>query len=279
MGSKNLYKNLATSSHPATVIYLVDISHSMGAKMPEGKSRMEVAKDAIQIAYTALIQKALRHGIIHPRYRVGMIAYSTELYDVYGKIGSIIAVDKLKEEGVPPLQPHKQTNMAKAFRYAIRLIQEDIEKWSDTWLKECPAPLVINITDCEINEGAEDPEPFARELQNISVPDGNILVENIFITDQINVPEQNDIKKWRGYRFNETTGDPFGDKLLAMSSPLPQSFAEIMAEQAALTIPAGTAMMFPGINKEFIKTGVAMSGVTGAQVTGTRPDRPVVDES
>lgn len=280
MGSKSLYKNLANSTHPATLLYLVDISRSMEAKMPEGKSRMDVAKDAIQTAYTTMIQRSLRHGTIHSRYRVGMIAYTNELYDVYGKLGSIIGVDKLKEEGVPPLKPQKQTDMAKAFRYAIRLLQEDIAKWPDVWLQECPPPMVLNITDCEINEGADDPEPFARELQNLSVPDGNVLVSNIFITEQIVVPDKDNIKQWRGYRFNESTGDPFGDKLLAMSSPLPQEYAQIMLEQAGLTIQTGAAMMFPGISKEFIKTGFAMSMATGAQVKpSVQAKRPVIDES
>lgn len=273
MATKSHYKNLANSTHPATLIYLVDISGSMAAKMPESKSRMEVAKDAIQTAYSTMISRSLRHGVIHSRYRVGMIAYTTDIYDVYKKLGSIIDVDKLKEEGVPPLKPQKKTDMAKAFRYAIRMLQDDIEKWPDLWLKECPPPMVLNITDCEINEGAEDPEPYARELQEISVPDGNVLVSNIFITEQIVVPNKDNIKQWKGYRFNESTGDEFGDKLLAMSSPLPQSYADIMNEQAALTIPPGTAMLFPGINKEFIRTGFVMSIATGAQVK-----RPVVPE-
>ena len=47
MEDKNKYKNLANADHPATLVYLVDISGSMRANMPDGKKRIEVTKDAI----------------------------------------------------------------------------------------------------------------------------------------------------------------------------------------------------------------------------------------
>lgn len=255
------YKNLANTDHPATLIYLVDISGSMKAPMPDGKSRIDVTKDAIQTAYAQMIQRSLRQGKVHPRYRVGMIAYTSDLYDVYD---GIITIDKLKDEGVPPITPQKATDMAKAFRYAYKLIQEDIQKWPQEWLEKCPPPLLINLTDCEYDEESQDPLEFAKKIQGISVPDGNVLVENIFITDQIRLAS-GEVKDWKGYRFDESTGDPYGDKLLAMSSPIPAGYAQIMNEQAGLKIREGTAMMFPGISREFVKTGFVMSTVTGVQ--------------
>lgn len=269
MESKEKYQNLANSDHPATLIYLVDISGSMRASMLDGRTRVEAVKDVIQISYTQMIQRSLRQGKIHPRYRVGMVAYSDDIYDVYGKLGSIITVDRLKDDGVPLITPQKGTNMAKAFRYAIKLIQDDIISWSERWLNECPPPMVINITDCEYGEETQDPAEFAKQLQEISIPDGNVLVENIFITDQITLSSQN-INDWNGYRVSESTGDPYGDKLLAMSSRVPAGYAQIMNEQAGLKIREGTAMMFPGVNQEFIKTGFVMSMVTGSQIKGSQ---------
>jgi len=278
MTNSNQYKNMANSDNPATLIYLVDISGSMKAPMADGQKRIDVAKDAIQTAYAQMIQRSLRQGQIHPRYRVGMIAYSSELFDVYGEIGSIVSIDKLKDEGVPAITPQQRTDMAKAFRYANKLIQDDIKTWSQKWLDKCPPPMVINLTDCEFGEETQDPVEFAKKVQEISVPDGNVLVENIFITDQITLSSEN-IKDWKGYRFNESTGDPYGDKLLAMSSPIPSSYAQIMGEQAGLKIREGTAMMFPGISREFIKTGFVMSMVTGSQINqGAGPLRPKYPE-
>lgn len=269
---KQGYKNQANSDHPATLIYLVDISGSMNATMQDGKTRIEVAKNAIQIAYAQMIQRSMRQGKIHPRYRVGMIAYSDEIYDVYGQIGSIISIDKLKDEGVPAISPQKSTNMAKALRYAAKLIKDDMQKWPKKWLDECPPPMVINITDCEYDEeGSQDPLEFVLNLKKIPTVDGNVLVENIFITDQISVPVA--AQDWQGYHFSDSTGDPYGDKLLAMSSPIPSTYAQILREQAGLKIREGTAMMFPGITREFIKFGFAMSIVTGSQVLQTSHSR------
>ena len=259
------YKNQANSDHPATLIYLVDISGSMSATLQDGKTRIEVAKNAIQVAYAQMIQRSMRQGKIHPRYRVGMIAYSDKIYDVYGNLGSIVSIDQLKNEGVPTITPQTSTNMAKAFRFAEKLIKDDLQKWSPKWLEGCPPPMVINITDCEYDEEqAQDPLEFAQRLQQISIRDGNVLVENIFITDQISVPAS--AQDWQGYRFNDKTGNSYGDKLLAMSSPIPSTYAQILREQAGIKIREGTAMMFPGITREFIKFGFVMSIVTGSQI-------------
>jgi uncharacterized caspase-like protein len=262
---KKNYRNQANSDHPATLIYLVDISGSMNATMQDGKTRIEIAKNAIQVAYAQMIQRSMRQGKIHPRYRVGMIAYSDEIYDVYGELGSIISIEKIKDEGIPAIAPQKSTDMARALKYAAKLIKDDIQKWPQKWLDDCPPPMVINITDCEYDErGAQDPLEFAKALQKIAVPDGNILVENIFITDQISIPVS--AQEWQGYQFRDSTGDPYGDKLLAMSSLIPSSYAQILREQAGSKIKEGTSMMFPGITREFIKFGFVMSIVTGSQV-------------
>jgi hypothetical protein len=51
-----------------------------------------------------------------------------------------------------------------------------------------------------------------------------------------------------------------------MSSAIPSTYAQILREQAGIKIREGTAMMFPGITREFIKFGFVMSIVTGSQI-------------
>ncbi len=271
MEETNRYKNLANSDHPATLIYLVDISGSMAAKMPDGKTRIEATKDAIQALYTEMLQRSLKQGEIRSRYRVAMIGYTDELFNVYGDFGTIVTVDKLDQEGVPALTAQYTTDMDKAFRYAAHILDEDIKGWKQKWLDESPAPMVINLTDCEFNE-TKAPIESAQKLMKLSVPDGNVLVENIFITDQIKVKNA-DPKGWEGYKFDEATGDPFGDQMLQMSSSLPSTYAQIMRERAGMKIQGGRAMLFPGINSDFIKTAFVMSTVSGTQIA-----RPVVPE-
>ena len=83
-------------------------------------------------------------------------------------------VAELAQMGVPRLQPMDATDTAAAFREAKRLLQAQLGN-----LQDCPAPLVCHMTDGEYNSGG-DPEPIAREIMQMSVPDGNVLVENIF---------------------------------------------------------------------------------------------------
>ena len=59
-----------------------------------------------------------------------------------------------------------------ARREAERLLKAEIGN-----LQDSPAPLVCHMTDGEYNSGG-DPEPIARSIMQMSVPDGNVLVEN-----------------------------------------------------------------------------------------------------
>lgn len=259
------YNNTANSDHPATIIFLIDISGSMAAPMPGGKRRIDVAKDAIHTTYSSMFARSSRQGQTHPRYRIGMIAYSDILYDVYGDKGSIVTIADLRNEGIPEISPQKWTNMAKAFRFAAHIIEKDIAAWPSRWLKECPPPLVINLTDAEFTEGIEAPLEPAKRLMEIRVPDGNVLVENIFISDFIKIPNS-DPKEWPGYLPNDQTGDEFGDELLKMSSVLPENYARIMRAQGKLKkLTPGALMMFPGVNAEFIRTGFVVSSVSQSQ--------------
>lgn len=257
------YLNLASSEHPATVIYLLDISGSTDRPMLGGRKRIDVLKDAIRFANSEMTRRSLRQGIFRPRYRLAIVAYSGEVYDVYKNLGSFIAVESQNEVGLPGLTPQDTTNMAAAFRYAADLLRQDIAQWPREWIDQCPAPVVVNLTDCEVQEAAEDPAPSARELMQISVPDGSVLVENIFITEHIRLLVSG-VAQWSGYRLDEHTGSPSGDKLLAMSSSLPPSYHRRLLSQTGWNLREGSAMFFPGMNPDFIRAGFIMSALTGA---------------
>lgn len=254
------YKNLASADHPATIIILVNISESMGGPTADGKTRIEVAKDAILNIYTTMVKRSLMQGQIKPRYRIGMVTYSDNLYDVYGdgqKQESILTIKEIVDQCAPSIASQgwtdtlKKTIMAKAFHYATHLIKEDIKTWPEKWLAECPSPMVINITDCEYVEGLEELITSAKMVRELSVPDGNVLIANIFINDRmsLNIPSPKD---WRGYQYGEQTGDHHGDELLDIASPVPQSISARMRLEACLKVQEGSPMMYPGIYKEFI---------------------------
>jgi hypothetical protein len=273
--NKQTYSNVATSDNKALVVYLLDISWSMGAPMQNGKSRLEVVMDALRFVLTEMVQRSLRQNKIRPRYRVAMIAYSDKLWNVHDGIQTI---DKIK--GVPNLTPQERTNTALGFKYVKKILEDDIKTWSPEDQRLCPAPLVVHMTDGTLNEIAEDPEPIVKQIQAIKVPDGNVLVENIYITDDINTPPA-EISNWPGYQHGQDLKNPYANKLLAMSSKIPESYRLLINNHqtsTSLNLSPSAAMMFPGITPEFVRQAFAINGVSSTLANKAPDPRDEWDE-
>jgi hypothetical protein len=254
--TSELYTKLATADSPALVIYLLDISKSMGAPMEKGSSRLEVVMGALKLTITEMVQRSLRQGKIRPRYRVGMIAYSTELWDILDGIKSVDLIT-----GIPKLHPQQRTNPAAGLKKVKKMLLEDISQWSSEAREACPAPLVVHMTDGELNEISDDPEGVAQEIKAIKVPDGNVLLQNIFVTDDIKLPVQ-DVKSWPGYQPGQDTGNAYGNKLLAMSSILPEPYVKLINGHQNMHLQPGSAMMFPGTTLQFVREAFVANGVS-----------------
>ncbi len=125
-------------------------------------------------------------------------------------------------------------------------------------LGNCPAPLVCHMTDGEYT-GA-DPEPIARRIMSMSNPDGNVLVENIFMSDQILsqpvLPGK--ATAWPGILPGTSLLSDYAKKLRSMSSPLPSNYRTVMLERG-YSVDGGAVMMLPGDSKELVEMGFAMS--------------------
>lgn len=249
------YQNSATSVSQALIVFLIDISGSMKAKMPNGKERHEVVEEALQRVISRLAQQSFDQGEILPRYRLNLIAYSEEIWDIYGGIKTI---GEVVERGLTELPPQTKTDPAKAFRYVKNVLEEDIKSWSEDSKRYCPPPMIIHLTDAEITERFEDPEPIVKEIQKLAVPDGNVLVNNIFISEYIKLPTNN-IQTWKGFFPEDKTGDQYGDKLLRLSSRLPETYRDNLNTRQGTNLSSGTVMFYPGIDPEFIESGFVAS--------------------
>src|SRR5438105_11407543 len=171
------YSVLATSKTPALVIYLLDVSASMTQPLGD-KRRIDVVMDALTVALRQMVFRSTKGGRLSPRYRIAMLAYSDHVYDL---LDGIRTVEEVAQFGVPDLSPMRTTDSAKAFAQAEKMLDAELFN-----LIAGPAPIVCHMTDGEYT-GA-DPEPIARRIMEMSVPDGNVLLENIFISDTI-LPE------------------------------------------------------------------------------------------
>ncbi len=241
----------ATSKTPALIIYLLDVSGSMGEEIG-GKPKIEIVSDALHQVAVRMVQRSTKGTTVAPRYNIAMFAYSSQVTDL---LGGIKTVAELAQMGVPRLQPMDATDTAAAFREAESLLKSQIGN-----LQDCPAPLVCHMTDGEYNSGG-DPEVIAKQIMQMSVPDGNVLVENIFVTDKALTTPITDPKGWDGINDETPLASPYAETLMRMSSQIPPTYASVMAEMGYRLSP-GARMLFPGNTPEIVELGFAMSGAT-----------------
>jgi hypothetical protein len=244
------YDVLATSRAPALIVYLLDVSASMVEPLA-GRQRLEVVSEALATALRRMVFLSTKGLLVAPRYRVAILAYSDQVFDV---LGGVRTVDQYAALGVPPLQPRRGTDAALGFEQVEQLLQRELPN-----LGRCPAPLVCHMTDGEYT-GA-DPEPVVRRIQQMATPDGNVLVENIFISDAILREPIVDPWTWPGVLPNTSLASPYAEKLRAMSSPLPEGYRNAMFE-AGYQLAPGALMMLPGLSQDLVEMGFVMSTAT-----------------
>ena len=244
------YEILATSITPMLYIYLLDVSLSMSQPLGE-RRRIDVVMDALGATLRQMVYRSTKGRILSPRYRIAMYAYSDHVYDLLDGVKSVEYVARL---GVPVLSTMHTTETAKAFAQAEKLLQAELPN-----LQGCPAPLVCHMTDGE--NTSKDPEPIVRRIMQMAVPDGHVLVENIFISDQILPKSVGDPYRWPGILPNTRLTNDYARKLRAMSSPLPASYRQMMLEMN-YHLDSRALMLLPGMNPELVAMGFQMSSST-----------------
>jgi hypothetical protein len=241
---------LATSRTPALIIYLLDVSASMSQPLGDQR-RIDVVMNALQVALRQMVFRSTKGSRISPRYRIALLAYSDHVYDLLDGIKSVNQVARL---GMPELSPMRTTETAKAFAQAENLLKAELAN-----LQDCPAPLVCNMTDGE-NTG-DDPKPIVQRIMQMAVPDGHVLVENIFISDKILPRPVLDPHRWPGILPDTKLSSDFARKLQAISSPVPESYRKMMLEMG-YDLDARALMLLPGLNPELVAMGFQMSAAT-----------------
>ena len=244
------YEVLATARTPALVIYLLDVSVSMNQPLGT-RRRMDVVMEALTAALRQMVFRSTKGGRLSPRYRIAMYAYSDRVYDL---LDGVKTIDQVAHLGVPELSPMRTTETDRAFVQAERLLEAELPN-----LRACPAPLVCHMTDGEYT--GDDPEPIARRIMAMAVPDGHVLVENIFISDSILENPVGDLSTWPGITLDTSLGNDYAQKLRQMSSTLPESYRTTLLEHS-YRLSAGTMMLLPGMSPELVALGFQMSAAT-----------------
>jgi uncharacterized protein YegL len=244
------YEVLATSKTPAFIIYLLDVSASMGQPLGESR-RIDVIADALQAALRKMVFRSTKGSRLSPRYRIAMLAYSDHVYDI---LDGIKPVDEVAQMGVPELDTRRTTETAKAFAQAEQILQRELPH-----LQDSPAPLVCHMTDGE-NTG-DDPAPIVKRIMGMAVPDGRVLVENIFISDRILRRPIDKPRDWPGILPKTKLASDYARKLRSLSSPLPESYRRMMLEMG-YNLDSKALMLLPGMNPDIVAMGFQMSAAT-----------------
>ncbi|UHA72076.1 vWA domain-containing protein [Paenibacillus sp. 481] len=249
------YRIQATQTTPALIIYLLDISGSMNLEC-HGQRRLDLVMQALQAAIRQMVFRSTKGTRMSPRYRVAMLAYSDEVYDL---LGGVKRIDELIHMGgIPAVTPMKFTNTALAFEQAEKILKTE---WPQ--LQQCPAPLICHLTDG--SHTGEDPEPIAKRIMDMQLADGNVLISNIYISESMTVRSPIDVKRWTGVLPTETFDEETADKLKRMSSVIPESYRDMMLE-SSYSIGSGALMLFPGNSPELISLGFQMSAATPVRI-------------
>ncbi len=244
------YTAVATSTTPVLIIYLLDISGSM-SQMLGDKKRVEIVSDALQEIALEMVARSTKGELVSPRYRLAIYAYESQVHDV---LGGVRTIDQFVKDGVPEFAPRGGTNTAAAFLAAENLLKQELQ-----YMEGHPAPLICHMTDGEYQ--GDDPTPIVQRIMQMGTPDGNVLVENIFISDKILRAPITEIDKWPGITGEGDLTNDYARTLLRMSSPIPESYLMEMQE-FGYGMKAGAPMLFPGQNKDLIRMAFTMSGAT-----------------
>ena len=244
------YQTKATSVTPALIVYLLDCSGSMSEQL-DGAQKIEHVNQAMGKVLKRMVRRSTKGEVVSPRYRLAMVAYSDQPFDLLGGVESI---DKVIQKGRPTLSTLSTTDTASAFIYARDLLKKELPN-----LKGHPAPMVCHLTDGQFT-GA-DPEPIAQEIMQMSNDDGPILIENIYVGPDLTHQPILDAEAWLGIADETDLKDPYARKLFKMSSPLPDSYADVISSEN-YSLRTGSRMLIPGTSQDLIELAFAMSGAT-----------------
>lgn len=189
------YRLRWNSCQPGHLVFLIDLSRSMIREM-NNKRLVDVMMDVLNSLFDSLNGEICQGEDVEDRFSVTVLGYNSDVKvllkanngEEFNTFFQNVSKNKrLFDTGKGGIaEPNWQTFMADAFDEAKKDIEEWIARQSKGG-KKMPAPVVINITDGEPNEGGNVDAigkalRAAENLKNISTEDGNVLLFNIHFT-------------------------------------------------------------------------------------------------
>lgn len=245
-----MYERPATGLTPALVVYLIDASDSMNERCGSS-TKIALVNKALRGIIRTMIRRSMRDGTVQSRYKIAIFAYSTKVIDILGGIHNL---SDLMNSGLPELSAGGVTDTAAAFESVEKLLLAHLAEY-----QRGPAPLVCHLTDAGFT--TIDPTPYIRRIQAMQVEDGPVLVENIYIAENmLRKPVQN-WQEWGGVLRVKDINDEYARFLYTLSSPLPETYRRNINNYGYHLQP-GTRLFFPGFDSDLVQLAFAISAAT-----------------
>lgn len=198
-----------------------------------------------------MVRRSMRDGVVQRRYKVVILAYSTEVIDV---LGGIRDLPDLVREGMPVLSAGGETDTSAGFAAVETLLQQNIANF-----QACPAPLVCHLTDALFTES--DPSNLIRRIQTMTVNDGPVLIENVYVADKMLRSSVADWHNWGGVIKPSQVTNDYARLLFHLSSPLPETYRQNI-NNYGYRLQSGATLFFPGVHTDLVRMAFAVSSAT-----------------
>ena len=245
-----MYERPATGLTPALVIYLIDASDSMNERCGSS-TKMDIVNKSLRGVIRAMVRRSMRDGTLQNRYKIAIFGYSTKVIDILGGIHNLT---DLMHSGIPELSAGGTTDTTAGFEAVERLLTVHLAEY-----QRGPTPLVCHLTDAGFT--TVDPSPCIRRIQAMQVNDGPVLVENVYVADNmLHKPVQN-WQEWSGVLRAKDLNDEYARFLHSLSSPLPETYRQNI-NNYGYHLQSGTHLFFPGFDSDLVQLAFAISAAT-----------------
>ncbi len=245
-----MYTQPATTLTPALIIYLIDASDSMNE--PCGSAtKIALVNGLLQATLRDMVRRCMRNGVLRPRYKIAILAYSRTVIDVLQGVRDLPTV---VQAGMPELSASGVTDTEEGFKAVERLLEGQLPDLMDS-----PAPLVCHLTDAGFT--THDPSASIQRIQAMRVNDGPTLVEHVYVADHMLRIPTRDWTTWGGARTRSELNNPYARYLFSQASPLPETYRHSINDYG-YNLEPGAKLFFPGAQADLMRLAFVASTAT-----------------
>lgn len=242
------YKTIPTTANPAHIIFIIDVNKSLDTQLGN-QSLLELIRKLLYISLVQMVFRSQNDQESIPAYHIAIITAGDRVRDLFNGFKS---AEEVLKNGIPEFGAIAfNSNVVSAFERVYELLEQELPR-----IQNCPAPIVVYLTACAPIFAIE---PIVKRIMGMQVPDGNVLIENVYVGDNISYESIVDPFQWAGVLFFKQ--DPSSSYFLNACSGIPASYGQIM-RYAGYSLDEWAFMMIPCQTPHLLGMGfyLAISG-------------------